>query len=107
MKRILAILVFIAGCKVSGLAGQCAVDDDCTKPAVCLTTQSPHVCVVPQGACFPLCPAGETCVNNVCKDVTQPSIDLTSPGPGDFVGVTVQATATAIAPVAVTSVRFE
>src|SRR5207244_4527896 len=131
MKRILIVCIVIAGCNARrGLQGQCASDDECTKPAICLTTQEPHICVVPQGQCFPQCQPGESCVdgacqvvnpggcspacppsqacvNSVCKDVTQPSIDLTSPGPNEYVGNTVQATATAIAPGGVTSVRFE
>src|SRR5438093_7282705 len=103
MKRILALSILLAGCKVSGLKGQCADDTECVKPSICLTTQSPHVCVVPQEQCFPECesgkscvdgvcqvvtvggcnppcPSNQACVDNVCKDVTQPSIDLTSPG---------------------------
>jgi len=42
-----------------------------------------------------------------CKDVTQPSVALTSPGDGAFAGVILHATATARAPGGVGNVRFE
>jgi hypothetical protein len=42
-----------------------------------------------------------------CKDVTAPSVDITSPGANAFAGVTLTATATARAPGGVNSVRFE
>src|SRR5712691_10305306 len=101
MKRILLLCVALAGCNVTGLKGECSGDVDCAAPSICMTTQTPHICVLPQGQCFPACAQGQTCVdgvcvvstggctpacpssqacvNNVCKDVTQPSVDLTSP----------------------------
>jgi hypothetical protein len=121
-------LVFLCACSVSP-DGRCKADSDCTAPAVCLTARSPAICVVPQGACFPTCGAGLACVSGACissvcspacpssqqcdttsvtcKDVTQPSIALTSPGEGAFAGLLLQATATARAPGGVTGVHFE
>jgi hypothetical protein len=121
-------LAFLCACSVSP-DGRCKSDSDCAAPAVCLTTRSPSICVVPQGACFPTCGAGLACVSGACissvcspacpssqqcdttsvtcKDVTRSSIALTSPGDGAFAGLSLQATATARAPGGVTSVHFE
>lgn len=127
MNRILGIGLLITGCQVH-FAGQCTSNADCTDPATCDTSQ--HVCVVPQGGCYPLCssgqacvagicqtttaggctpacPSDQACVNNSCQPVSQASVVLTSPKPNDYVGATVQASAVAYAPGGVSSVRFE
>lgn len=118
----------LAGCKTSSL-GTCAQASECKSGSSCDLTQDPPVCVVQQGACFPVCPSGKQCkagscvsltcdpacdathvcdqATITCVDVTTPQIAVTSPAPGGYVtGTGLQATASARAPGGVTAVEF-
>jgi|GEM_PF-2200274 len=116
-------------CRTSSL-GACASDTECVQGSRCDSTQSPPVCVVTQGDCFPSCPGGKTCqagscVNPSCNPpcdlshacdpatlacvpITAPQIAITSPAAQSYATAgTLQATATARAPGGVLSVRFQ
>jgi hypothetical protein len=117
-----------AGCTQLSL-GQCNTTADCKSGSTCDTTQSPPVCVIEEGTCFPSCPNGQACRSGACVaqgcapactatqvcdldagtcvGVTQAQITITSPATNTFVGSTLNATVDAIAPTGVTAVRFQ
>src|SRR5258708_5654574 len=82
-------------CACSSPQKQCGTSNDCT--------QAGFICVAGvcrSSLCDPACPSSQQCDQTTvtCKDVTQATVSVTSPGEGAFVGVILQATATARAP---------
>lgn len=133
LARLLALALALAlggaaGCPTSSL-GTCAADADCKAGSRCDLTQSPPVCVVPEGACFPLCTGGKACKAGACVDpictpacsptetcdtttatcvpATAAEVQVTSPAANAGVGPSIPATASAHAPGGVSAVRFE
>ncbi len=119
----------LAGCSPLSL-GTCSSNADCKSGSTCDFGQSPAVCVINAGACFPACPDGRTCQDGVCVGVicapactpgtqtcnpvdggcitvTEPVITVTSPAAGSFAGAQLQATADAVAPGGVSALKFE
>lgn len=117
-----------AGCTQLSL-GQCNTTADCKAGTTCDATQSPPVCVIQPGTCFPSCPSGQACRSGTCVaqdctpacaatqvcdldggtcvGVTQARITITSPATNTFVGSTLNATVDAVAPIEVTAIRFQ
>ena len=70
MELLAAVLVALAFACSNKFAGQCSSDADCTPGAKCDHSLPVAVCVVPQGACFPSCATGFTCVSGACVTST-------------------------------------
>ena len=127
---LLLLCCLLSACRTSSL-GSCASDTDCKRSGSrCDTTQSPPVCVVPQGDCFPACQNGKgcqagSCVSLICDppcdlthvcsqatltcvDLTAPQIFISSPATNGYAtGSSLQVTVSARAPGGVTAVQLQ
>lgn len=107
MRATLALcLLSLAACRTSSL-GACASDAQCPNGSVCDSAAA--VCVARSGGCLPACDAAHLCnpTTLVCEAVQTPQVVLTGPAAGAVASGTLQAAATARAPGAITSVRFD
>ena len=112
MNRFLGIaLAFVCagvGCNaLNSLSGRCNTDQECGPGATCDHSLGTGVCVSQQ--CRPPCNSSQTCdpQSVTCKDVTNPTVAVTSPGASSFAGFTLQAAATARAPGGIGGLTFQ
>src|SRR5438132_10747570 len=87
------------GCNpLNSLSGRCSSDQECGPGATCDHSTGTGVCV--SQLCRPQCSSSQTCDPQTvtCKDVSNPSVAVTSPGANSFAGFSLHAAATARAP---------
>ena len=123
---VVAAAIAVAACSPSTTpaascttSATCAPDETC-RDGLCIKASTPcfpscdpgFACISAQcvaSTCVPECKANQECdlTTVTCKDVTVPSVEITSPASGVYAGTQLQATATARAPGGVSGVRFE